>query len=168
HRAQVREDAEPLAQREQAALGPLLRARVVPLRPAHGTEQHRARRLAVGERLVGERRPVAVDGAATHEPLGELELVAEALGDELQHLHRLGGDLGADAVPRQHDDLGLQLDLPATVSPYSMASTSARQLASMMLVLAPTVLQVSPPRCVSMSTRVIAPVPLVESRMRTL
>ena len=56
----------------------------------------------------------------------------------------------------------------ATVRPYSTASTSARQLASMMFVLAPTVLQRRVPRCESTSTRVVAPVPFVPSRMRTL
>ena len=40
-RPQVREDAEPLAQRQQPLLGPDLRRRVVPLRAADGAEQHR-------------------------------------------------------------------------------------------------------------------------------
>ena len=56
----------------------------------------------------------------------------------------------------------------AIVSPYSIASASARQLASMMFALAPTVVHRSVPLCVSIRTRVTALVPSVPFRMRTL
>src|SRR3990172_8339676 len=170
HRAQVREDAEPLAQPEEPLLRPDLGPRIVPLRTAHRAQQHRARRLAHREDLVGQRRAVAVDGAAAHEALVELESVSELPGHDLQHAQGLRGHLGTDAIARQHDDLRFHLVslAAAMVRPYSTESTSARQLASMMLVLAPTVLQVFEPSCVSMSTRVMAAVPVLESRMRTL
>ena len=47
----------------------------------------------------------------------------------------------------------------ATINPYSTESASARQLASMMFVLAPTVLQRLVLLRVSINTRVIASVP---------
>ena len=47
-------------------------------------------------------------------------------------------------------------------------SDSARQLASMMLALAPTVVQASVPLWKSIRTRVLAAVPAVPPRMRTL
>ena len=82
HRAQVREQAEPLAQAEQALLGPRL-ARVggVPLRAADGGEQHRVGAAAGLEHLVGERRAVRVDRGAADQVLVELE-VAER-GEQL-------------------------------------------------------------------------------------
>ena len=52
--------------------------------------------------------------------------------------------------------------------PYSSESTSAAIDASMMLADAPTVLQLACSSRLSMSTRVTAPVPEFESRMRTL
>ena len=51
---------------------------------------------------------------------------------------------------------------------YSMLSDNARQLASIMLGLAPTVVQDRSPSWKSISTRVTAAVPLSELRMRTL
>ena len=56
----------------------------------------------------------------------------------------------------------------AIVRPYSIASASARQLASIMLALAPTVVHRSVPLCVSIRTRVTALVPSVPFRIRTL
>src|SRR5690606_30175552 len=53
-------------------------------------------------------------------------------------------------------------------SPYSTLSTSASQLARMMLYPAPTVLHRFEPFCVSISTRVSAAVPRLLSRIRTL
>ena len=51
---------------------------------------------------------------------------------------------------------------------YSILSARACKLASMMLSLAPTVPQSSLPSVDSISTRVLAAVPVAESRMRTL
>ena len=49
-----------------------------------------------------------------------------------------------------------------------MLSASARQLASMMLAVAPTVIQRRTPYRVSISTRVVAAVLFSPSRIRTL
>ena len=100
HRAQVRVQAEGLAQPEQPLLG-ARRVRVgrVPLRAADGGEQHRVGLAARGQGLVGQRGPVGVDRRAAERVLGEGE-VAEARED----LERRGGDLGADPVPWKHGD----------------------------------------------------------------
>ena len=54
----------------------------------------------------------------------------------------------------------------AMVKPYSIASASARQLASIMLALAPTVVHRSVPLPVSINTRVTALVPSLVFRIR--
>jgi hypothetical protein len=54
---------------------------------------------------------------------------------------------------------GLSSNQCATIKPYSTESASARQLASMIFVLAPTVLQRLVLLRVSINTRVIASVP---------
>ena len=101
HRAQVRVQAQRLAQPEQ----PLLGARRVAgrcvshLRSADGGQQHGVGLAAGGQRLVGQRGPVGVDRRAAERVLGEGE-VAEARED----LERRGGDLGADPVPWKHGD----------------------------------------------------------------
>ena len=56
----------------------------------------------------------------------------------------------------------------ATDNPYSTASTSACQEASMMLALAPTVLHSRVVLRVSINTRVMASVPFWPSKIRTL
>ena len=77
--AQVRVEAEALAQAEQPLLGPRgARVGGVPLRPADGGEQDGVGGLAGGERVVGQRAAVGVDrGAAERVPL-EGEVVATA------------------------------------------------------------------------------------------
>src|SRR5438132_1468388 len=75
HRTQVCEQAEPLAEPEQALFRPRLR-RVggVPLGAADGGEQNGVRGAALREKLVGQRRPVRVDRGAAEQPLLEREL----------------------------------------------------------------------------------------------
>ena len=99
-RAQVRVQAEALAQPEQALLGPR-RVRVgrVPLRAADGAEQDRVGLAAGVEDLVGERGAVGVDRGAADEVLVEVELA-----DRVEHAPRRGDDLGADPVAGQEDD----------------------------------------------------------------
>src|SRR5690606_27857938 len=57
---------------------------------------------------------------------------------------------------------------PSAIRPYSTLSTSASQLASIILVETPTVPQDRPPPAVWMSTRTFAPVAASSSRTRTL
>ncbi len=56
----------------------------------------------------------------------------------------------------------------ASINPYSTESVNARQLASIILVLAPTVLHRLPSLTVSINTRVEAAVPASPLSMRTL
>ena len=102
-RAQVGVEAETPAQPEQALLGPR-RVGVggIPLRPADGTEQDGVRAPAGLQHLVGQRRPVGVDGGAAGQVLAELELV-----DRLQQAARRGNDLRADPVAGQQGDRSL-------------------------------------------------------------
>ena len=83
---------------------------------------------------------------------------------------------GANSGGKQKIDRAVMVKVQAPPAPaedrrtsaYSMLSASACQLASMMLVLAPTVVHISLPLWKSIRTRVVAPVPEVLFRMRTL
>src|ERR1700722_2529564 len=63
---------------------------------------------------------------------------------------------------------GRQAQRPFSSRRYSMESTSASRLASMILSLTPTVPHSSRPSLDWMRTRVLAAVPVLESRIRTL
>ena len=97
HRAQVRVEAEALAEAEQALLGPR-RVGVggVPLRSADRAEQHGVGPAARLEHLVGERVAVGVDRGAADQLLVELEIA-----ERLEHPPRGGDDLGPDPVAGQ-------------------------------------------------------------------
>src|SRR5579862_1600528 len=71
-------------------------------------------------------------------------------------------------APFRESAAGAYLRFSSLNSLYSTESTSASQLASMMLSCTPTVPHVSLPSVLSMMTRVLAAVPLPLSRMRTL
>ena len=96
HRAQVRVQAERLAQAEQALLGPR-RGRVgrVPLRAADRGEQHGVGRPAGGDGRVGQRR---CRGRRSRRRRTVL-LVGER-ADGVEDARRGGEDLRADAVAR--------------------------------------------------------------------
>ena len=102
HRPQVRVEAHPLAEAEQALLGA---GRVgvgrVPLRPADGAEQDRVGGAAGVEHLVGQGDAVLVDREPADQALVELEL-AQRLEQEAGG----GDDLGTDPVAGQDDYAG--------------------------------------------------------------
>ena len=101
-RAQVGEQAEALAQAEQALLGAgLVGVGRVPFRAADGGQQDRVGALARGERLVGEGGAVGVDRGAAEQVLVVIELRAGGL----QNVDGRGGDLGADPVTGEEDDV---------------------------------------------------------------
>jgi len=104
HRAQVGEQVEVLAQLEQALLRADRRGGVGPLRPADRAEQHGVGALAGGQRVVGERVPYGVDGAAAHHAFVVGEGVPVALGDAVEHAPRLRDDLRADPVAGESHD----------------------------------------------------------------
>src|SRR5918997_6017580 len=115
----------------------------------------RDRRDIRGAEVGGERALEGRQPGAEGEPAG-----AQCVEDKL-FLAR------ADGRPRQRNHLAGTRTLAGSM-PASSESTSASQLASMMFSDTPIAPQVSWPSVASRRTRVIAPVPLVSSRMRTL
>ncbi len=94
---QVRVDAELLAQAEQALLRPHRLS--LELGEADCREEDRVGRLARAERLVRERRPPSEDRV----PAERVLRVGDPEG--VEHADRLGGDLGADPVAGEDDDV---------------------------------------------------------------
>src|SRR5690606_3209209 len=104
-RAQVGEQAQALADRQQALLRPHFGIGIGPLGAADRTEQDRvglARGLECGCR---QRLAVAVDRDAADVVLLELEAVTETAGNRLQYRQGGGDDLRTDAVTGEDDDV---------------------------------------------------------------
>ena len=181
HRAEVRVEAERLAEPEEALLGAHLGARVVPLRAADGAEQDRVGALAGRERLRRERVARRVDGRAADEVLLERRArdpnraatcssTAPALVDHL----------GADAVARRagrsspSSDASTLSRVGVPLARHGAGRTRCRRRgpasdASSMFGEAPTVVhRASPRRAVDQSRATMAAVPATPSRMRTL
>ena len=102
---QVGEQAEILAQAQQARLGPHVVGDLVPFGPADRADQHRIRRLGRRSVLVGDRGAMSVVGTAADEVAlglegGEAD-VARSAGKSLG----LGHHFGADAVAGQEQKL---------------------------------------------------------------
>lgn len=112
HGTQVGEQAERLAQLQQALLRPHRGVRIRPLRTAHGSQKNRVRAPAQLERGRRQRLARGIDGRAAHQGAVELEGMAEALSQALERAQRLGGDFAADAVARDDRDQGAQSALP--------------------------------------------------------
>src|SRR6185437_78598 len=103
--AQINEQAELLAQGEEAAFRTNVERELVPGWAADGAEKDRVRRAAAREGLRGERHAAAVNRLAAEGQLAEVEGVAERGGAILQDLNGGAGDLGADAVAREDGDI---------------------------------------------------------------
>ena len=132
YRPQVGEQAEALAQAEQT----LLRAWCVgvgrvPLRPAHGAQQHGVGCAAAFQHLGGQRDPVLVDrDAADRRPL-DLEAGIEPGRERVQELQPCPDHLGTDPVARQDDDFdGSGYGPPAAASSWACSTWSTRSLSS--------------------------------------
>ena len=97
-RTQVGVEPEHLADTQEPLLGTHRCRRVVPLGPAHRTEQHGVRREQHVEVLVPDRCPVGIDGDAAGEHIRPLEREAEAFGGRIEHDACGVDDLRADAV----------------------------------------------------------------------
>ena len=97
-RSQVGEQVHLFTQAQKAALGLLLERQIVPLRPAAGTEEHRIAGQGVGHRLVGQGRPVGVDGGAADESLVDVEADRAAFVHPVDDPAHLAHHLGADPV----------------------------------------------------------------------
>ena len=103
-RTQVGEQAQVLADAEDAALGPQLAWQVVVLRPAHGTHENGiggAGRLLRG---FGIGAAFGIDRRAAQQAERPTQVFA-FMFQQFQHLDRLGDDLGADAVAGQDEDV---------------------------------------------------------------
>ena len=111
-RAQVGKHLHALAQRQQALFGPDRGRDAIPLGAADAAHEHGVRRVADVERLVGQRHAVGVDGSAAQLALVKREGMAVFVGRGLKHLDRLSGDLRADIVARQGDDVCLHVTPP--------------------------------------------------------
>ncbi len=98
-RTQIAEEPELLAQRQKR---PLLRAlrtgQRVPLRTAHGAEQHGVRGFARRKRRVRQAVPAQIVRRAADRIGRQAEIVPELPGDGVQNLHRLAHNLRTDSV----------------------------------------------------------------------
>ncbi len=117
-RPQVGEDVELLAQTEK----PLLGSHGLPLEAGEADrgKEHRRGLPACGQGLVGERRALGHDRVAAEGVL--------RVGDpeSVEHPHRLGRDLGADPVARQHHDVHVAVP-PGTSPPCGEVPDASRR-----------------------------------------
>ena len=104
-RAQIGEEAEILAQAQQARLGAHVVGNAVPFRPADGGQQHGVG--ALGQRHVGfaDRLAMRVIGGAADEALLRLEGGDAGCAQKGDELLGLGHDFRADAVAGQKKEL---------------------------------------------------------------
>ena len=102
---EVREESELLAKRQQGPLLGTLRPRErVPLRTAHRAQQHRIGRLAGRKRVVRQAVAERIVCRTTDQFFVERKVVAELLGDFLQHLDGLAHDLWTDTITRNNSN----------------------------------------------------------------
>ena len=112
HGAQVGEQAERLADRQQALFRAHLRVRIRPLRPADSAKQDRVGGLRGVQRVGRQRRAGGVDGSTADQLLVEAEVMAVATRDRAQDVDRGSGHFGADAVTGQYDDVSVHGAIP--------------------------------------------------------
>jgi hypothetical protein len=106
-RAEIGEQAQRLAQAQDGLLGAQRALQLVVLPVAHGAEQHGVGLLRELQRGGRQRMAAGLVGLAAH--VGPFEFKRQV--QRLQHLDRLGHDLGADAVARQHCNFLCHLNL---------------------------------------------------------
>ena len=115
-RPDIREQAEILAQPQQAGLRPHVIGHAVPFRPADRAEDDGVGRVRLGHGLVGDRDLVGVIAGTADEPFLGLEPPHAARvhpGDEFLHL---GHHLGADAVAGEKKELVGRHVLPSSLA----------------------------------------------------
>ncbi len=106
---EVGEELQMLAQTEDRLLGPQRALELVVLPVADGAEQHRVGLAGELERGIGQGVAMRLVGRTADGGLLHLELQVE----RVEHLQRLGDDLGADAVAGQDCDLHESISLLA-------------------------------------------------------
>ena len=97
-RSQIGEQIQILAQPQQARFRPVLVRHLVPLRPAHGAEQHSVSHLGLGNRLICHGHAVLVVADAAHKRGFRLERDFALLIEKRNHALHLRHNFGADAV----------------------------------------------------------------------
>ena len=97
-RPQIGEQRQLLAQPQEPGLGPRLIGHALPLRAAHGAENHRVGGLRLRHGGVGDGDLVGVVAGAADQPLFGLEPREPVRIHPADELLDLGHHLGADAV----------------------------------------------------------------------
>ena len=109
HGAQVGVQTQTLADAKQASLGTRgVGVGGVPLRAAHGSQQHGVGGLSGLERFLRQRIARGIDGGAADKRIGAGELRVVLRAHRVEHLHALSDDLRADAVARQRANVVLR------------------------------------------------------------
>src|ERR1700677_4075958 len=106
-RPQVGEEPQLLANLEQPRLGPRFGPRIVPLRPADGTQQDGLRRTALGKGPLRQRIAKLIDRAAADRTRDELKGVPKPLGHPPQHALSLRDNLRTNPVAGEQHNLGV-------------------------------------------------------------
>ena len=105
-RAEIGEQVHLLAQPQQAAFPAAPRRAGSPhFRAADGAEQHRVGGDRIGQRLVGQRQAVRVDGRASHQPFPDVEGDMAAPVHPVHHAADLPHHLRTDAVAGENEQL---------------------------------------------------------------
>src|SRR3546814_722874 len=112
HGAQVCVQPKSLAQREQTLFGSYLGLWVRPFRAPDGTEQHGIGSAACGEGVVRQWSSGGIDRDSADQVVADDEVMAVALPDGMQDVHRGLGDLRTDADPGQDDDVSAHVAAP--------------------------------------------------------
>ena len=112
HRAQVREEPESTAQREQRLFRADRGRWVGPLRPADRPEQDGIDGAARLDVLGPDRHPVGIDRGAAREDLRPVDREAESLAGRVDDPARRADDLGPDPVARDRRHAVLRKAIP--------------------------------------------------------
>ena len=103
--AKIGEKAQRRPDAQQAGLRPEVSRQGIPFRAAHRAQQHRIGGKTGIHRFLGQGDAGGVDGAAAHERIRVVQLIAELFPRGVQHPDGLGHDLRADAVAAQQRDV---------------------------------------------------------------
>ena len=105
NRAQIRKHAQSLANSQQPFFGPLLGWCIIEFRETDSAHEGRVGGGGKFRRLVGEGGAGLMNGDAAEQPFGQIQRVIPLVRDMLQHAHSFAGNLGADAVTGEDEDV---------------------------------------------------------------
>ena len=104
-RADIGEQAEVLAQPQQARFRPHLERHLVPFRPADRAEDHRVGRVRLRHGGVGDRDVVGVVAGAADQPFLGPKIGDACFGVKAEQPFHLGHDFRADAVAGEEKEI---------------------------------------------------------------